>query len=59
MVIGDSSITTEEEDTIRFWHMRLRYMIEQGLRALRSKRVLLGIKHYKLKLCNFYIIGKQ
>ena len=59
MVIGDSSITTEEEDTTRLWHMRLRYMIEQGLRALHSKKVLLGIKHYKLKLCNFYIIGKQ
>jgi len=58
-VIGDASVATEKDDTTRLWHMRLGHMSEQGLRDLHNKGVLPGIRHYKLNLCKFCIIGRQ
>jgi len=39
VVIGDASVVTEKEDTIRLWHMRLGHISERGLRVLHSKGV--------------------
>ena len=58
-VIGDASMATEKEDTTRLWHMHLEHMSEIGVRALHSKGVLSGIKHCKLNLYKFYIMGRQ
>ena len=55
-MICDASVATE--DTARLWHMCLGHMSERGVRALHSK-VLPSIKHYKLNLCKFCIIGRQ
>ena len=59
MMIGDSFVATEKKDTSRLWHMRLGYMRERGLQTLHSKGALPGIKHCKLNLCKFYIMGRQ
>ena len=37
VVIGDSSIATEKENTTSFLHMRLEHMRERGHRALHNK----------------------
>ena len=34
IIIGDALATIENEDTIRFWHIRLEHMSERGLQAL-------------------------
>jgi len=57
-MIGDASIATKK-DTTRHWHMRLGHMNERGLEALYRKRVLPDIKHCKLNLCKFFIVGRQ
>jgi len=59
IIISDTSTTTEKEDTIRLWHMRLRHMSEQDLQVLHKKGVLLGIKYYKLDLCKFWIMCRH
>jgi len=49
----------EKEKTTRLWHMRLEHMSERGLRALHNKGVLIYIKHCKLNLYKFCIMGRQ
>ena len=52
-VIGDTSGATGKKNITRLWHMHLEHMGKQGLRFLHSRKVLPGIKHCKLNLCNF------
>ena len=59
IIVGDASLTTEKEDTTRFWYIRLGHMSERGLQVLHNKDALSGIKYYKLDLCKFCIMGRQ
>ena len=46
IIIGDASATTEKEDTIRRWDMRLGHMREQGLQVLYKRiSLLLSLIH--------------
>ena len=59
IIIGNASATTEKEDTISLWHMRLGHMSERRLQVLYKKSALPGIKYCKLDLCKFCIMGRQ
>ena len=50
-----------EADTYdtKLWHMRLGHISEKGLNVLHKRGVLKGVKHCKLDLCKFCIMGKQ
>jgi len=37
IIVGDASVGTEKEDTIRLWHMRFGHMSERGLQVLHKK----------------------
>ena len=58
VVIGDASVASEK-DTIKLWHTRFGHMSERDFQVLHSQIALPGIKHCKLNLCNFCIMGKQ
>src|SRR3954468_23155334 len=59
IIAGDASVSTEKEDTMRLWHMRLGHISERGLQLLQKKGALSGIKSCKLNLCEFCILGRQ
>ena len=59
IIVGDVSATTEKENTIRLWHMRLGHMSERVLQALHNKCTLPDINYCKLNLCKLYIMGMQ
>jgi len=58
IIIGDTSATTENEDTTRLWHMRLGHISKRGLQVLHKRSALPGIKYYKPDLCKFCIRGR-
>ena len=45
IIVGDASTTTEKEDTIILWHMRLGHMSEQSFQVLHKINALSGIKY--------------
>jgi len=56
VIVGDASVVTEKEGTIRLWHICFGHMSEQDLQALHNKGALSGIKYYKFGFYKFCIM---
>ena len=61
-VIGTTAVSTSsmsEEETTKWWHLRLRHMSEKGM-TMHSKRVILhGQSIGKMDFCEHCVFGKQ
>ena len=51
--------TSQKEDSIRLWHMRLGHAGEKAMQTLVKKGLLKGAETCKLDLCEHCIIGKK
>ncbi|KAM7477355.1 hypothetical protein LguiA_025568 [Lonicera macranthoides] len=58
-VIGFASVTTEEIDTTRLWHMRLGHDGEKAMTVLSKQGLLEGAKSCKLEFCEHCVLEKQ
>lgn len=50
-------IVAKEEPIADFWHKRLGYMIERGMKTPIEKKLLHGIKGRQFKFREHYIMG--
>ena len=55
IIVGDVSVATEKDGTIRLWHMHFRHMSERGIQVMHNNGALPGIKYCKLDLCSIMV----
>jgi len=48
-----------DDDTIKFWHIRLCHAGEKSMQALAKQGLLKGAKTCKLKFCEHCVLGKK
>ena len=58
-IVGGVAIVELELDSTTLLHMQLRHMGEHGMMELHKRKLLKGIKTYKLELCKYCVFGKQ
>ena len=58
IVGGVTVVESDNDNCTRLWHMRLDHLSERGMTEL-YKNLLKDVKSYKLKFCEFCVLGKQ
>ena len=59
IIVGGVATVEPKLDNTTLWHMRLKHMGERGMIKLHKRKLLKGIKTYKLELCKYCVFGKQ
>ena len=54
-----TALVNSDEDTIRFWHMRLGHTSNKSLQALTKQGLLKSAKTYKVEFCKHCILTKK
>ena len=58
-IIAGAATGEPKLDNTALWHMLLGHMGECGMLKLHKRKLLKGIKTYKLKFCKYCVFGKQ
>ena len=61
-VTGDAAVTSaslSDENSTKFWHMRLGHMSEAGMTELSRRGLLEGQSISKLEFCEHFVLKKQ